>query len=42
MGCGVCASKCQEGAITLARDLAKGEPLEIQKFIAQAAQATEE
>jgi heterodisulfide reductase subunit A-like polyferredoxin len=41
MGCGVCVSKCPEGAITLVRDPAKGEPLEIQKLIAQAAQATE-
>ena len=37
MGCGVCVSKCPEGAITLVRDPAKGEPLEIQKLIAEAA-----
>ena len=41
MGCGVCVSKCPEDAITLVRDPAKGEPLEIQKLIAQAAQLTE-
>ena len=41
MGCGVCVSKCPEGAITLARDRAKGEPLEIQKLIAQAALVAE-
>ena len=41
MGCGVCVSKCSQGAFTLVRDPAKGEPLEIQKLIAQAAEATE-
>ena len=40
MGCGVCVAKCPEEAITLVRDPAKGEPLEIQKLIAQAAQDT--
>ena len=39
MGCGVCVSKCTEEAITLVRDPAKGEPLEIEKLIAEAAQA---
>jgi Pyruvate/2-oxoacid:ferredoxin oxidoreductase delta subunit len=37
MGCGVCVAKCPEEAITLVRDPAKGEPLEIQKLIAEAA-----
>ena len=37
MGCGVCVAKCPTGAITLVRDPAKGEPLEIQKLIAEAA-----
>jgi ferredoxin len=41
MGCGVCVSKCPEEAITLVRDPAKGEPLEIQKLITQAASAIE-
>lgn len=29
MGCGVCESKCEQAAITLKRDPAKGEPLDI-------------
>jgi Pyruvate/2-oxoacid:ferredoxin oxidoreductase delta subunit len=29
MGCGVCSSKCEQEAITLKRDPAKGEPLDI-------------
>ncbi len=37
MGCGVCVSKCARGAISLARDLSKGEPLEIRQLIADAA-----
>ncbi len=41
MGCGVCVSQCPQEAISLLRDPAKGEPLEIQNLIAQAAQATE-
>jgi ferredoxin len=40
MGCGVCVSKCPQEAIALVRDPAKGEPLEIQKLIAHAAQLT--
>jgi len=32
MGCGVCTSKCPEGALTLARDPARGEPLELQEL----------
>jgi heterodisulfide reductase subunit A-like polyferredoxin len=42
MGCGVCVSHCPQEAISLVRDPAKGEPLEIQKLIAHAAQATQE
>jgi Pyruvate/2-oxoacid:ferredoxin oxidoreductase delta subunit len=38
MGRGVCSSKCPQEAISLLRDPAKGEPLEIQKPIAPAAQ----
>jgi ferredoxin len=29
MGCGVCVSKCEQGALSLVRDEAKGVPLEI-------------
>jgi heterodisulfide reductase subunit A-like polyferredoxin len=36
MGCGVCVSKCPQEAISLVRDSSKGEPLEIQKLIAEA------
>jgi ferredoxin len=36
MGCGVCVSKCQQNAISLIRDAGKGEPLEIQKLLAEA------
>jgi ferredoxin len=36
MGCGVCVAHCPQGAIDLVREPAKGEPLEIQKLIAQA------
>lgn len=36
MGCGVCATHCPQEAITLRRDPAKGEPLEIQKLLAAA------
>ena len=36
-GCGVCVDRCGQGAITLQRDPAKGEPLEIQKLMEEAA-----
>jgi heterodisulfide reductase subunit A-like polyferredoxin len=38
MGCGVCVAHCPQEAVALVRDLTKGEPLEIQKLIAHAAQ----
>jgi heterodisulfide reductase subunit A-like polyferredoxin len=38
MGCGVCVSHCPQEALSLVREPAKGEPLEIQKLIAHAAQ----
>jgi ferredoxin len=41
MGCGVCVSHCPQEAIELVRDPAKGEPLEIQKLIADVAQLTQ-
>jgi ferredoxin len=41
MGCGVCVSHCPQEAISLLRDPAKGEPLEIQKLIAHATQLTQ-
>ena len=37
MGCGVCVSQCPQEAIALRRDPSRGEPLEIQKLIAEAA-----
>jgi heterodisulfide reductase subunit A-like polyferredoxin len=37
MGCGVCVAHCPQEAIELVRDPAKGEPLEIQKLMAEAA-----
>jgi ferredoxin len=37
MGCGVCVAHCPQEAISLQRDSAQGEPLEIQKLIAEAA-----
>jgi ferredoxin len=39
MGCGVCVSQCPEEAISLLRDPAKGEPLEIHKLMARAAES---
>ena len=35
MGCGVCVSKCDQGALALLRDPAKGEPLEIHQLMAE-------
>lgn len=40
MGCGVCVAHCPQEALSLLRDAAKGEPPEIQKLIAHAAQLT--
>jgi Pyruvate/2-oxoacid:ferredoxin oxidoreductase delta subunit len=40
MGCGVCVAHCPQEAISLVRDPAKGEPLEIQELVAHAAQLT--
>jgi heterodisulfide reductase subunit A-like polyferredoxin len=37
MGCGVCIAHCLQEALDLVRDLAKGEPLEIQKLIVESA-----
>ena len=37
MGCGVCVAHCPQDAIELVREPAKGEPLEIQKLMAEAA-----
>ena len=37
MACGVCVAHCPQEAIELVRDPAKGEPLEIQKLLADAA-----
>jgi heterodisulfide reductase subunit A-like polyferredoxin len=36
MGCGVCVAHCAQDAISLLQDPTKGEPLEIQKLIAEA------
>ncbi len=33
MGCGVCVAKCPQAALSLLRDPARGEPLEIQQLI---------
>jgi Pyruvate/2-oxoacid:ferredoxin oxidoreductase delta subunit len=37
MGCGVCVAHCPQEAIALVRDSTRGEPLEIEKLIAEAA-----
>ena len=34
MGCGVCVSKCLRGALLLARDPSKPEPLEVRELVA--------
>jgi heterodisulfide reductase subunit A-like polyferredoxin len=36
MGCGVCVAHCPQEAVTLQRDSAKGEPLEIEKIMGRA------
>jgi ferredoxin len=41
MGCGVCISKCPQEALSLLRDPSRGEPLEIQKLIARAAESAQ-
>jgi heterodisulfide reductase subunit A-like polyferredoxin len=38
MGCGVCVAQCPQEALSLRREAARGEPLEIQKLIARAAE----
>jgi MinD superfamily P-loop ATPase len=37
MGCGVCVAHCPQEAVSLLRDPAKGEPLEIRELIARTA-----
>ncbi len=39
MGCGICVAQCAQEALALARDPAKGEPLEIHKLMERAANA---
>jgi hypothetical protein len=34
MGCGACVSQCTQDALSLVRDPAKGEPLEIHDLLA--------
>ena len=41
MGCGVCVAQCPQESIALVRDPAKGEPLEMQKLLAQATPVAE-
>ena len=41
MGCEVCVARCPQEAISLVREPAKGEPLEIEKLIAPAARTTQ-
>jgi len=41
MGCGVCVAHCPQEALSLLRDPAKGEPLEIQELIAHAAESAQ-
>jgi ferredoxin len=42
MGCGACVSKCGRGALSLARDPSKGEPLEIEDLLARAANTVDQ
>ena len=35
-GCGVCVDKCEQGAVQLNLDPARGEPLEILKLMEEA------
>ena len=35
MGCGICVARCPQEAFSLVRDVSRGEPLEIQRLIAQ-------
>jgi len=37
MGCGVCVAHCPQEALSLQRDPAKGEPLEIRELMVRAA-----
>jgi len=41
-GCGVCVAHCPQEAISLLRDPAKGEPLEIEKLIAHAIESRDD
>ena len=41
MGCGVCVDKCEQGVLSLVRDPSKGEPLEIEALLAEAAAHSE-
>jgi ferredoxin len=34
MGCGVCAAQCVPGALSLRRDVEKGEPLDVRSLTA--------
>ena len=40
LGCGVCVSQCEQEAVALVRDPAKGEPLEIERLMEEAAACT--
>jgi ferredoxin len=42
MGCGVCISRCEREALVLVRDPSKGEPLELDRLMANAAGAERE
>ena len=39
MGCGVCVDKCAREVLSLVRDPSRGEPLEIEKLMAEAQDA---